>query len=437
MGMVYGVGHFGDLRLTQAGAFLHERLVTVGQRGISVRGLGGSRAGEVRIGRFLRNPRVTVGEIIGHAAAATASRVAGLHVLAIQDTTSLRDDGAGHSLVAHATIAVEAEAGALLGVAHGEVLSRSGGQAVHRHDRALSEKQSRRWLDGAAAAGRLAAAGASQVTVVADREGDIYEMFACRPDGVELLVRAAQNRKIAESAGLLFSALAATPPAGHFTVGLPAAPGRKACEARLAVRHDRVTIRRPQGRPAARGVPAQTSVFLVEAREVDPPANTPPLHWRLLTSHRVETFEQAQWIARLYRRRWIVEQLFRTIKTRGFDIERVTMAEGPFETLAALVAGVTCLQLVQDRDGLAGRPLHDAFEPQDRAALEAVSRTLEGKTQKQKNPHTKGSLAFAAWVCARLGGWNGYYGKPGPITMLRGLYQFRAIQRGWNIAKNV
>jgi hypothetical protein len=67
----------------------------------------------------------------------------------------------------------------------------------------------------------------------------------------------------------------------------------------------------------------------------------------------------------------------------------------------------------------------------------AVSVTLEGRTARQKNPHPKGSLAFAAWVCARLGGWTGYYGKPGPVVMLRGLYHFRAMQHGWNIAKDV
>ena len=81
--------------------------------------------------------------------------------------------------------------------------------------------------------------------------------------------------------------------------------------------------------------------------------------------------------------------------------------------------------------------LDDVFESADRPALEAVSAKLEGKTEKQKNPHPKGSLAFAAWVCARLGGWTGYYGKPGPVVMLRGLYQFRAIQQGWSLAKDV
>ena len=52
--------HFGDCRLDQAERFLHSRLVEVGSRGISVRSVGGNRAGEVRFGRFLRNKKVTV-----------------------------------------------------------------------------------------------------------------------------------------------------------------------------------------------------------------------------------------------------------------------------------------------------------------------------------------------------------------------------------------
>lgn len=429
---------------------MHERLVTVGQRGVSVRSLGGNRAGEMRITRFLRNGKVTLGEIFAEAAAGTAGRVAGLHVLAIQDTTSLRDDGAGHSLVAHPTIAVEAESGALLGLVHGEFLSRAGGLAESRKARAFDDKQSRRWLNGAEAAADLAAAGAAQVTVVADREADLYEMFACKPEGVELVIRAAQDRALAdhapgsaggcaEASGLLFAALAEQREAGRFTVELPSAPGRKARTAHLAMRFCPVALKRPVSRPAAGGLPKASPAFAVEAREIDPPAGAVPAHWRLLTTHRIESFEQARWLTGLYRKRWIIEQLFRTIKTKGFDIERVTMAEAPFEKLAAtaLVAGVSCLQLVQDRDGLAKRPLQDVFQSADQPALEAVSAQLEGKTEKQKNPHPKGSLAFASWVCARLGGWTGYYGKPGPVVMLRGLYQFRAIQHGWSLAKNV
>ena len=408
--MVGAVAFFGDRRVDRSCRFLHDRLVRHGPRGISIRRLGGSRAGEVRIGRFLRNDKVTVEKIVEQAASGTALRVAGLDVLAIQDTTSFRDDGLGNSLVGHVTIAVEGEHGALLGLADARIIERHGGRGKGAKGRALCDKESQRWIDGLRAGGRLAAAGAARVTALADREGDIYEMFADRPEGVEVLVRAAQDRAVPEGAGKLFSSLADRPEKEH-AIELPARPGQRKREARIAVRFGAVTLQRPKNRPVAPGVAARQPVFLVEAREIDPPPGVTPAHWRLLTSHRIESFEQARWITQLYRRRWVIEQLFRTIKSKGFDIESVSMETAPFRTLCAmtLAAGVSCMQMVQDRDGGAGRPLRDVFEAEDRPALEAVSATLEGKTEKQKNPHPKGSLAFAAWVCARLGGWTGYH----------------------------
>ena len=436
--MVSDEAVFGDRRVDRSGGFLHQRLVRHGPRGISIRRLGGNRAGEVRIGRFLRNDKVTVEKIVDQAASGTASRVAGLDVVAIQDTTSFRDDGLGNSLVGHATIAVEGEHGALLGLVDAQIIERQGGRDKGAKGRALCDKESQRWIDGMRASGRLVAAGATRVTVVADREGDMYEMFADRPEGVEVVIRAAQDRVVSQGAGRLFSSLADRPQREH-VIDLPARPGQSKRAARIGVRFGRVTLERPKNRPVESGVAAHQPVFLVEAREIDPPPGVTPAHWRLLTSHRVESFEQARWITHLYRRRWVIEQLFRTIKSKGFDIESVSIETAPFTTLCAmtLVAGVSCMQMVQDRDGSAGRPLQDVFEAADRPALEAVSATLEGKTEKQKNPHPKGSLAFAAWVCARLGGWTGYDGKPGPVVMLHGLYQFRAIQRGYQINHDV
>ena len=122
------------------GAFLHRRLVEVGQRGISVRSLGGERAGEIRLTRFLRNPKVSAQEIFAEAGARTAGRVTRRHILAIQDTTSLRDDGAKHSIQAHPTIAVDAESGALLGLVHGEILIRNGGLKARRKTRRFEDK---------------------------------------------------------------------------------------------------------------------------------------------------------------------------------------------------------------------------------------------------------------------------------------------------------
>jgi hypothetical protein len=160
-----------------------------------VRRLGGSRAGEMRIARFLHNPRVTVREMLEAAAAGTCSRVAGRHVLAIQDTTSVRVGADGIGLSVHPLIAADATSGCVLGLVDAFFLDRRGGTRGRRTDRDFADKDSRRWLDGAMSASRLAAAGAACVTVVEDREGDIYEGFALKPAGVEKLVRVAQNRR--------------------------------------------------------------------------------------------------------------------------------------------------------------------------------------------------------------------------------------------------
>jgi hypothetical protein len=56
--------------------------------------------------------------------------------------------------------------------------------------------------------------------------------------------------------------------------------------------------------------------------------------------------------------------------------------------------------------------------------------TMLSLTERQKNPNQKGRLAHAAWVMARLGGWTGYYGKPGPVVMLRGMLRFAYIKDG-------
>ena len=152
-------------------------------------------------------------------------------------------------------------------------------------------------------------------------------------------------------------------------------------------------------------------------------------------THKIEDIAAARRIVGFYRKRWTIEQVFLTTKTKGFQIEALRQQEEPLKKLvtAIPIAAITVMQLVAERDGAAARPLEDALDLEDEPLLEMVCESLEGKTQKQKNPHPKGSLAYAAWGFARLGGWNGYYGKPGPIVMMRGLAEFHAIKRGRNL----
>jgi hypothetical protein len=65
------------------GAFLHDRLVSSAGHGVRVRRLGGDRAGEIRLSRFLRNAKVMPEEMVSNAAARIGERCADRHVLAI------------------------------------------------------------------------------------------------------------------------------------------------------------------------------------------------------------------------------------------------------------------------------------------------------------------------------------------------------------------
>jgi hypothetical protein len=389
----------------------------------------------MRIGRFLHNPKVTVTEMAATAKTRTCAQVAGRHVLAIQDTTALRVDEKGLGLLLHPIIAVDADDGAMLGLIGNSFLSREGGGRSARKQRGIEEKESKRWLVGAGSAAALAQAGAASVTVVEDREGDIYESFAFKPTGVELLIRAAQDRALAGGT-MLFAKADDWPEAGRMSVDLPAIPGRKARTAQFSVRFGAVEIPKPRrGKQGVVLLPKTLTLSYIDVREDRPPEGAEAAHWRLLTTHKVEDFEAAQRIAGFYRKRWTIEQLFRTMKTKGFQIEALRQQEEPLQKLvtAILIAAIVTMQLVAERDGAAGRPLEDALDPEDQPLLEQVCKSLEGDTPKQKNPHPKGSLAYTAWVFARLGGWTGYYGKPGPIVMLRGLTEFHAIKHGWKL----
>ena len=119
---------------------MYERLVAHGGKGVSVRGLGGDRAGEMRITRFLHNPKVTPDEMISTALARTCAQVAGRHVLAIQDTSALRVDEKGVGLSFHPVIAVDANAGTVLGLIDTFFLKRQGGERDKRRQRVFAER---------------------------------------------------------------------------------------------------------------------------------------------------------------------------------------------------------------------------------------------------------------------------------------------------------
>lgn len=436
---------FGDIRVAERADWLIERVATAGT--LVLRKLGETRAGEKAVHRFLSSPYVSADRIVETLAARTAVQCAGRRILAVQDTTEInfagRDkkrrgfgpagDGKTPGFFIHPVIAIDVESEAVVGLVDAEIWTRSAGRVTCRRSRAIETKESARWLSGCQAAASVLSD--AQVTMVADRESDIYLLFARKPERLDLIVRAGQDRALAEG-GTLFEALADAKALSRSDVRVaPRGPGDKGRIATVELRAGTVRIARPQITGLS-DAPKTVELTLVEAREVDAPPGKTPLLWRLLTTHTVTCTAQAEEVVQLYRLRWRIEQVFRALKSDGLalDDSQVIDAERMFNLAAIGLAGaIRTIQLVDARDG-GPRPASDVIDANFAVALERLSKKLEGKTQRQKNPHPLGSLAFVAWIAARLGGWNCYYKPPGPKTMRDGWNRLAATLEGYALA---
>ena len=444
----------GDVRLDARGRLLFESIVS--KNSLVLRTIGGGRKGEVAASRFLDNDSVDPAMILAEYVERTRAAAAGLRVVVAQDTTEISfsgragrrkglgpaGDGRSPGFFMHPQVAIDAATGAMLGPVGAEIWTREDGRAASRRSRALGEKESLRWLTGMRTASEVLSSVAASLVVVGDRESDIYSVLAMKPAGIDIIVRAAQNRAL-DDGGLLKSAGEHWRVLARETIELA---GRRAGDAggpmpartaTVAISAGTVRVLRPERPNPEPGEPASLTLGLVIVTESDPPAGAEPVCWRLLTSLPVADARDAREVIRLYRLRWRIEEVFRALKTDGLDLEasQVTNARRLFNLAAlGLAASVRIIQLVDARDG-SERPASDVIEPAQYDAVAAISKSLEGSTERQRNPHAKGSLAWLAWVCGRLGGWNCYYKPPGTKTMAQGWTRLTERLEGYDIAR--
>jgi Transposase DDE domain len=407
----------------------------------------------MRFWRFIDNARVTLEKLIEGWSEQTRDAVRGRHVLAIQDTSDIKfstspDDRRGlgkvgkgnvFGVLLHAMMAVDADDGACLGLAGGKVWTRQGKVKVPHGQRALADKESARWVTTAEEAKEVLAQ-ARMITVIDDREGDFYVHWARTPGpGVHHLSRVMHDHALVKG-GTLRKAVKHVAFSAKAVIDVPKRMDRPARKAHLSLRFGRVVLQRPKN-TAEKDLPESVALNFVEVIEQHPPKGAKPIHWLLLTTHEVANVTDAWQIVTWYKRRWIIEQFFRSMKTQGLRIEdsQLETAEGLMKLVAiAAKAATIVIQLVQARNGENGLPAGFAFSPEEIEVLDAINKDLQGKTELQKNPHRKKTLAWAAWVIARLGGWSGYasHKPPGPITFHNGLARFQAFASGWSL-KNV
>lgn len=447
------LGWFGDRRRAATGDALLAAMQS--KQTMCLHALAADRNQTRRFNDFLDNEAVSRHEMLTRAGQLTALRAAGRHVLAVADTSELNfathtgrkrgfgavGNGKDIGVFIHPIIALDADTGGILGLVGAEAINRPPGKVEDRKTRDADEKESRRWLAGAETAGDVLA-DAATITLVEDREGDSFDQFARRPDNVHLLVRAARNRTMGDDRKL-FDVCASWPEVARYTLEVPAKHGKRgqraARTAVVAVRFGEVTLMRPPR--VGRNLPRTLTVRVVDVREVF--AAEDPVHWCLLTTHAVGTQADAMQIVKWYRMRWNIEQVFRTLKTDGVNAETSQLTTPNILlklATVALIAAIRVMQLVNGRDGSTGQPLTDVIEDMAEVpALKAINATLEGRTQKLKNPHDPASLGWYAWIAARMGGWSGYtssgYKPPGPKTMARGLKRLDAMVKGFMLAE--
>jgi hypothetical protein len=231
-------------------------------------------------------------------------------------------DGGGRGFLLHSALMVRADGLEIAGLAAQVIRYRrkvkkelSGVQRLRRKDR-----ESVIWGQVIDQIGRPPQ-GARHIHVF-DRGGDQFELY-CRilRTGASWVGRAAQlKRKIRTPEGedlKLAAYLEQLPVQGTYTLEVAAKAKQPARQATLEVRFGRVIMPRPKHASAwvkQTGI-REISMWVVEAREINPPKGVVPAHWVLLTSEPVESFSAAWTILSHYEKRWLIEEYHKALKT--------------------------------------------------------------------------------------------------------------------------
>ncbi len=439
-------------------------------RGIhSIRQLSKSYAEQKSSYRFLENRRTTEESLIKGISNRCGLSVKDKLVLSIQDTTEInlhrhknriRQDGTigvtnaaqnGLGFMLHPSLVVDAYSCFPYGYSHIHLYNREAERALpgQRDKNAYKQepieaKESNKWLSSCEAT-KATLQQAAGVIIIQDREGDIYEQFATVPDErTQLLIRAKSNRRLPEG-DRLFDRMAEGEALGTYQFPVSADVRKKQAKrtATLEVRITEVVLQNTSR--TAKNIAPTVTVYAVEAKEVGLKKAATPICWRLLTTLKITTLQEALLIIEWYTWRWMIEEVFRLLKKEGFDIEASELGYGASVRKLSLLILEAVLRIFQMRiayeiDEAEGLPADMCFNKEEEIeCLNAQCASLEGKTEKQKNPYKPGSLRYVTWVIARLGGWKGYTweGKPGATILWLGLERFYAILDGWKSAIDV
>lgn len=444
---------FGDKRIEKRAEWALNKL-TLG-RSSSIRQITKTEAEQKSFYRLLENESFSEELLESSIVKRCGELAAGRHLLCIQDTTEFNLSGQVNRIkkgsgigttskkeitgfFMHSSLVLDAQRGTALGYSGIKLWHRPEDKPGKRERNypslPIEEKESNKWLELSARSKSLLK-DATCITLIADRESDIYDLLERVPDEkYHILIRSNANRKLAEGDTLkeYFSSLEVM---HRYSINVQGdvRKGIKKREALLEMKWGRVKIKRPV---------KKTSTPYVELNvlEVKEKTSGKGIYWRILTTHAMQTAQQAVQIVEWYKQRWYIEQIHRLLKTEGLRVERSQLESGwsiRKLTLLSMMAALRILQMLLAYEDGHEQPIEEVFNADERMCLAGLNENLQGETQKQKNINNPATLKWATWIIARLGGWKGYAKarKPGPIVLQKGLLKFYNLYEGWALHK--
>lgn len=407
--------------------------------------------------RFLANDKIDYEKIISPHFQATAERIRGHEtVLLIQDTVYLdfknreKTDGLDvvwkrgegfsdpiRGLILHNMLAVTVQ-GLPLGILRQKYICRKGDLGpVHRSCRywnnPIEDKESFRWVQNVHDMKQFDF-GSTETVHVADREGDIYEMFRdCHDEAARFLIRACNNRSINKEkrreppSEKLFDMLRSKRAAGRVKVRIQCNGKKKFREAELSIIFAPITIPPPPNKTRTKDGDNLIMVPMnaIMAIERNPPAGIEPLEWVLLTNLDVADIKSAIEKVKWYSLRWNIEVFHKILKS-GCNVEKIQMRSSDRLKNMIAIKCIVAWRLFWIARELEINPNDSCERVLTKIEWQVLYRKFVGRTPFPESPPSVSDVH--RWI-GKLGGFIGRTsdGCPGVMSMWKGWERFMVL----------
>ena len=308
----------------------------------------------------------------------------------------------------------------------------------------LKDKESYKWLVSYRKAQEIAEqAPDTMIVTVADREGDLYDLYheaytSQQPSSSHWLIRAMINRRVLDEEGnlkthKLIETVKSTSPIGTIEFELPGRNKTECRKVKQAIYVYKVILCPPdRKRKKTRYQNVETNVVI--ATEIDPPDNESPLEWILLTNVSIDNAASGYEIVKWYLCRWQIEIYFRILKS-GCKIEKLQL-----ETKSRFDVCLTLYMIIAWRIlylTMLSRKCPDISC--DSVFAEEEWKIAYIMTYRKKPPKEPISLASMINIIARFGGYLNRKNdpEPGPASIWNGLHRLRDFIKAKNIYDDV